>query len=147
MKCLFFTLFTADELENKFFHLPNIRCLHIEFGIRLTHIWSQKPRSMEYRLPLRVFSQGRRSWVGRVGTCLPTFLPDLYWIGKFAQPHFTNLRIIFGLAHPLWGSFRCPCFFSTNEGKKGQHLLLSLRNPKKGEKNKDETSQIQERSS
>ena len=41
--------------------------------------------------------QGRQSWVGRVGTCPPTFLIDLYGKGTFAHPLFTTSRIIFGL--------------------------------------------------
>ena len=53
--------------------------------------------------------QGRRSWMGRVGTCPPTFLLDLYWKGTCAHPLFTTSGIIFGRAHPLWGSFRRPC--------------------------------------
>ena len=52
--------------------------------------------------------QGRRSWVGRVGTCPSTFSPKHNWKGTFVHSLFTTSRIIFGLANLLWRSSRCP---------------------------------------
>ena len=53
--------------------------------------------------------QGRRSWGGKVGTCPPTFLLDLYWYETSAHSLFTPSRIISCLAHPLRRSFQRPC--------------------------------------
>ena len=43
------------------------------------------------------FLQGRRSWVGRVSTCPPTFFLDIYYKGTFAHTLSTTSRITFGL--------------------------------------------------
>ena len=57
-------------------------------------------------------SQDCRSWVdsGGMGNhgnvpAIATNSLDLNWKGTFAHPLFTNGRIIFGIAHPLYKSF------------------------------------------
>ena len=58
--------------------------------------------------------QGHRSSLKVKNGYVPThFLLELYWKGTFANPLLSTSRIAFGLAHPLWRSFLCPCVLST----------------------------------
>ena len=78
-------------------------------------------RYMRYNVSLQV----HRIWMGRVGSSPPTFLLATYWNGTLAHPLLLPVGIIFGLAHPVWCSFRCPwwiCFKTFKE----QHIARSV---------------------
>ena len=66
------------------------------------------------------------SELGGQGGHVPTpFLPDHYWKGMFAHPLFNTIRIIFGLAHPLWEDFRCLWLTYSESYKKRKKMAIA----------------------